>query len=53
MIELTLIYSDETTWLVGGFNTLGEAEAWLAEEMTRPYWDPATTYQTVDTEPAP
>lgn len=44
MIKLTLVYKDNSTWFAGAFETLVEAEAWLAAEQTRSYWDPETTY---------
>lgn len=46
-VTLTLIYQDGTRFIVGGFDSLEKAQAWLAEEQTRPYWQQSTTWEIV------
>lgn len=38
MFELTIKRADGSTYWSCDFNSRREAEAWLAEERTRPYW---------------
>lgn len=45
MTAVTLIYQDTTTWFAGVFGTLDEANAWIAAEKTRPYWNESTQVQ--------
>lgn len=37
-ILVTLIYADNTRWFAGQFPSQEAADAWIAEEKTRPYW---------------
>lgn len=48
MFTLTLNYDDNTTFFVGGFNTMDELNAWLNTEKTRPYYKETTTSTIVE-----
>lgn len=45
--------SDESIYWIEKFNTLEAAQAWLATEQTRPYWDATYTYTITDVTPVP
>lgn len=45
MYQVTLVYEDGSTWFAGCFNSLDDANAWVAEEKTRPYWKSSTQVQ--------
>lgn len=51
MFTLNLIYKDGTVWHAGGFSTQESADAWVAEEKTRPYWDQATRVEIINNTP--
>ena len=40
MIKLAINNADGSPYLTEHFNSMAEAEAWLAIEETRPYWKP-------------
>jgi hypothetical protein len=44
MVTLTLTYPDSTTFIVGGFNSLDDTNAWLTTEQAKPYWISGTTW---------
>lgn len=48
MIVLTILKADGSTYWVEHFNTMADANRWIAEEQTRPYWDATWTYTIVD-----
>jgi hypothetical protein len=39
--EVVLTYEDGSTWFVA-FNCMKDAEYWINEEKTRPYWKETT-----------
>ena len=43
-IRLTIFKADSSIYWVEHFNDQARADAWLAEEMTRPYWKQEYTY---------
>jgi hypothetical protein len=51
VIEVTLVYADESTWFAGSFPSLEAANKWIDEEKSRPYWVETTTVQVVDKTP--
>lgn len=53
MIALTIVRPDGSIYWVEHFSAIGAAQAWVAEEQTRPYWNPAWTFAIVDQTPAP
>lgn len=48
MIVLTISRADGSTYWVEHFNTIADANRWIAEEQTRPYWDATWTYTILD-----
>ena len=40
---ITLTYANGSTFLTGGFNSEAEAQAWITNEQSQPYWAPTTT----------
>lgn len=46
--EVTLVYSDNSSWFAGGFNSHEAAVAWVDAEKTRPYWKSDTQVNIVD-----
>lgn len=44
-VLVTLIYADGTHWFAGQFPSQAAADAWIAEEQTRPYWVDTTQVQ--------
>lgn len=48
MITLKIFNPDQTPYWTCYFNTIEEKDAWLAEEETRPYWNPEFTLQVLD-----
>lgn len=44
MSTLTIFRADGSVYWTEYFNDRASAQAWLAEEQTRPYWDPGFTY---------
>lgn len=53
MIVLTILRADGSIYWTERFNDQSSAQAWLAEEQTRSYWDPTFTHSIVDLTPAP
>lgn len=53
MIKLTITYADQRPDWLEHFRSMDEAQAWLAEEQTRKYWDRTNTVQIQDLTPAP
>lgn len=51
MFELVILKPDGTNYWTACFNTRAEAEAWLAEEKTRSYWNPQYTHTITDKTP--
>jgi hypothetical protein len=51
MFVVTLIYSDMTRWIAGGFSSQAEANAWVAAEQTKPYWNNEIQVEIVDHTP--
>lgn len=49
-VKLTIKRADDSIYWVEHFNSVTEQERWLAEEMTRPYWDPTYTTEVEVTE---
>ena len=47
--EITLTYENGSTWFAGGFSTIEQANKWIDEEKTRPYWKQTTTINIVET----
>lgn len=47
LYKVTLIYANGTTWYVGDFTSQQDADKWINEEKTRPYWDETTQVQIV------
>lgn len=52
MITLTITRADGSLYWHEVFNDRVSADAWIAEEQTRPYWDASWTY-TITEPPAP
>lgn len=52
MIKLTIKSHDGTVYWIEHFNDQAACDAWLKEEKTRPYWNPAFTVET-ETHPTP
>lgn len=52
MSRLTILRADGSTYWVEHFDDRAFADAWLAEEQTRPYWDPAWSVSIVDEAPS-
>ncbi len=48
MIKLTIFKKDGSIYWEDNFPTIPAMKTWLAEEMTRPYWDKSYTFQFVD-----
>lgn len=48
MITLTILNPDNTVYWTECFNTREENDRWLAEEQTRPYWNPDFIVQITD-----
>lgn len=46
-VTLTLIYQDNSRFIVGEFEDEAAALVWLTEEQTRPYWQNTTTWDIV------
>ena len=46
-VTLTLIYANNTRFIVGGFESEAKALEWIAQEQTRPYWQQSTTWEIV------
>lgn len=53
MITIKILRSDGSSYWVEHFNTSAEADAWLAQEKTRPYWDQVYTHSVTDNTPPP
>ena len=53
MITLTINKADGSPYWTQEFNYTTECNAWLAEEQTRPYWDPTFTTVITGTDWAP
>lgn len=53
MIILTIKKDKDTTYWVERFKDQNSADKWLAEEMTKPYWDKLYTYSFEDDSPTP
>lgn len=53
MCTLTLVYPDNSKFIVGGFPSQAAAEAWLAKEQAKPYWINGTTHSIDLTPQAP
>jgi hypothetical protein len=51
MFQLIIKRQDESIYWIEHFNDLPSLNRWLAEEMTRPYWDPTYTHEIVDNTP--
>lgn len=51
MFELTLKYSNGSTWFAGGFSTMDALNAWADQEKLRPYWDASTELSIVEIKP--
>ena len=51
MFELIITRADGSTYWTAYFNSLTEAQAWLGDEQTRPYWDASYTTQLIDHTP--
>jgi hypothetical protein len=45
MHKLTILKEDSSVYWVEHFNSEEEANRWIAEEVTRPYWVSSYTYQ--------
>jgi hypothetical protein len=45
-VQLTLVYPDNTTFLVGTFPSAQAVDQWVLTEQTRPYWKEGTVAQT-------
>lgn len=45
MIKLTIFNPDLTVYWIECFNNQQDADLWLAEEMTRSYWNSEFTYK--------
>ncbi len=41
-VQIKLVYEDSSEWFAGEFDSLEEANRWINEEKTRPYWDNST-----------
>ena len=41
--RLKIKYANGDIYWIEHFNDLMQLDAWLVEEMTRPYWDPSWT----------
>lgn len=48
MVTLVIKYGNGQVYFVQVFNSLAEANAWLAVEQTRGYWKPEFTVETID-----
>lgn len=46
-VTLTLIYLDNTRFIIGGFKDEAAALAWIAEEQAKPQWQQGTTWEIV------
>lgn len=44
-IKITIVYPDNSTWFAGQFKNMAEAQKWMDEEVTRPYWNELNTFQ--------
>lgn len=53
MFTLTLVYTDGSQWIAGGFPSMDAANAWVAQAQKQADWDPATQVQIVDNTPPP
>lgn len=40
--EITLKYANDSVWLVGSFDSMTAANAWIAAEQAQPYWQAST-----------
>lgn len=53
MITLTILRADGSLYWTEYFNDMASAQAWLATEQTRPYWQASFTTTFTDTTPLP
>jgi hypothetical protein len=53
MFKLIIKKQDGSLYWTEHFNTLDDADKWLDEEMTRPYWDATLTSEIIDMTPSP
>lgn len=53
MFLLTLVYLDSSQFIVGGFNSSDDANAWVTAEQLKPSWTIGTIANIVDNTPAP
>jgi hypothetical protein len=53
MTNLLIKKADGSLYWSENFYSLNEAEGWLAEERSRPYWKPEYTWEFVDKTPPP
>jgi hypothetical protein len=51
--KLVIKKQDNSIYWVDHFASLEQGQKWLAEEMTRPYWDATYTAEFIDTTPPP
>ena len=51
MITLTILNADGSLYWTEYFNDIASAQAWIADEQTRPYWVATRTYTIVDNTP--
>ena len=52
MVEILIKRQDDSIYWQMWTNTLAEAEAWVTEEKTRPYWDETYVVTITDNTPA-
>jgi hypothetical protein len=48
MFQLIIKRQDQSIYWIEYFNDEPSLTRWLQEEMTRPYWDPSFTQETID-----
>lgn len=46
-VVLTLIYQDNTRFIVGGFESEAKALEWISNEQNSPNWVESTTWEIV------